>query len=103
MRILHLLLQHPACRHVCRKPTLPEMRKRPRRRILGVRRKDHHKTRGAAKQMFHTDDIVQVFGIEYHYNSMSRGVLDSRDLIYFVSLIGVFMAATVLSLGRRRW
>lgn len=50
-----------------------------------------------------TDDIVQSFGIDYHYNSMSRGVLDSRDVIYFLSVIAVFMAATVLSLGRRRW
>jgi len=50
-----------------------------------------------------TDDLVQAFGIQYHYNSMSRGVLDSRDLVYFLSLSAVFIAATVLSLGRRRW
>lgn len=50
-----------------------------------------------------TDDIVQSVGIEYHYNSMSRGVLDTRDVIYFLSVIALFLAATVLSLGRRRW
>ncbi|TNE63804.1 MAG: gliding motility-associated ABC transporter permease subunit GldF [Bacteroidetes bacterium] len=50
-----------------------------------------------------TDDLVQAFGIQYHYNSMSRGVLDSRDVVYFLSLSAVFLAATVLSLGRRRW
>jgi ABC-2 type transport system permease protein len=50
-----------------------------------------------------TDDIVQSLGIEHHYNSMSRGVLDSRDVIYFGSVISLFLAATVLSLGRRRW
>lgn len=50
-----------------------------------------------------TDDIVQSFGIEYHYNSMSRGVLDTRDVVYFVSLIALFLAATTLSLGRRKW
>ncbi|MBK8968101.1 MAG: gliding motility-associated ABC transporter permease subunit GldF [Saprospiraceae bacterium] len=50
-----------------------------------------------------TDDLVQAFGIQYHYNSMSRGVLDTRDLVYFLSLSAVFLAATVLSLGRRRW
>ncbi|MCC6461824.1 MAG: gliding motility-associated ABC transporter permease subunit GldF [Saprospiraceae bacterium] len=50
-----------------------------------------------------TDDLVQAFGIQYHYNSMSRGVLDTRDVVYFVSLTAVFIAATVLSLGRRRW
>ena len=50
-----------------------------------------------------TDDLVQAFGIQYHYNSMSRGVLDTRDVAYFISLTAVFIAATVLSLGRRRW
>lgn len=50
-----------------------------------------------------TDDLVQAIGIEYHYNSISRGVLDSRDAIYFLSVIALFLAATVLSLGRRRW
>lgn len=50
-----------------------------------------------------TDDLVQSFGIQYHYNSMSRGVLDTRDLVYFLSLTAIFIAATVLSLGRRRW
>ncbi len=50
-----------------------------------------------------SDDIVQSIGIQYHYDSMSRGVLDTRDLVYFGSLIAVFLAATVLSLGKRKW
>jgi ABC-2 type transport system permease protein len=50
-----------------------------------------------------TDDIVQSIGIAYHYDSISRGVLDSRDVVYFLSIISLFLAATVLSLGRRRW
>lgn len=50
-----------------------------------------------------TDDIVQSIGISYHYDSMSRGVLDSRDVVYFASVITLFLAATVLSLGKRRW
>ncbi len=50
-----------------------------------------------------TDDLVQAFGIQYHYNSISRGLVDSRDVVYFLSLTAVFLAATVLSLGRRRW
>ncbi len=50
-----------------------------------------------------TDAVVQGLGIQYHYDSMSRGVLDSRDLVYFGSLIAVFLAATVLSLGKRKW
>ncbi len=50
-----------------------------------------------------TDDVVQAVGIQYHYDSMSRGVLDSRDVVYFGSLIALFLAATVLSLGKRKW
>jgi len=50
-----------------------------------------------------SDDIVQAIGIQHHYDSMSRGVLDTRDLVYFGSLIAAFLAATVLSLGKRKW
>lgn len=50
-----------------------------------------------------TDDIVQSLGISYHYDSMSRGVVDSRDVVYFASIILSFLAATVLVLGKRRW
>ena len=50
-----------------------------------------------------TDDLVQSFGIDYHYNSVSRGMLDTRDLVYFVSVTVLFLSATVLSLSRRKW
>lgn len=50
-----------------------------------------------------TDDVVQAIGIEHHYNSISRGVVDTRDVIYFLSVIALFLAATVLSLGKRKW
>jgi ABC-2 type transport system permease protein len=49
------------------------------------------------------DDVIQSLGIQYHYNSISRGVLDTRDVVYFLSLIVLFLAAAVLSLGRRKW
>lgn len=50
-----------------------------------------------------TDDVVQSLGMDYHYNALSRGVLDTRDLVYFGSMIAVFLAGATLSLGRRRW
>lgn len=49
------------------------------------------------------DDVIQMIGIDYHYESISRGVLDSRDLIYFLSIIFVFLLATVTALQRRKW
>jgi ABC-2 type transport system permease protein len=49
------------------------------------------------------DSIIQMIGIDYHYKSISRGVLDSRDVIYFFSLIGFFLFSTVIALQRRKW
>ncbi|MEZ4934151.1 MAG: gliding motility-associated ABC transporter permease subunit GldF [Saprospiraceae bacterium] len=49
------------------------------------------------------DDIVQMIGVDNHYISISRGVVDTRDVIYFISLIGIFVAMTVTSLERRKW
>jgi ABC-2 type transport system permease protein len=40
------------------------------------------------------DDIVEMLGIQYHYRALSRGVIDSRDLLYFLSLIAFFLAFT---------
>lgn len=50
-----------------------------------------------------TDDVIQALGIDYHYNSISRGSLDTRDIVYFISVIAFFFAATLLSLGKRKW
>ncbi len=49
------------------------------------------------------DNAVQMIGIDYHYTSISRGVIDSRDVIYFLSLIISFLVLTVTSIGRRKW
>jgi len=47
--------------------------------------------------------IVEFLGIDYHFGNIARGVIDSRDLIYFVSLLGFMLYLTVVSLGRRKW
>lgn len=49
------------------------------------------------------DDVVQMFGIDYHYRSISRGLIDSRDLIYFLSVTAFFLALTLFSIERRKW
>ncbi|MGK0389734.1 MAG: ABC-2 type transport system permease protein [Maribacter sp.] len=41
-----------------------------------------------------SDDIIQMLGIDYHYNSISRGVIDTRDIIYFLSFIALFLGLT---------
>ena len=49
------------------------------------------------------DLFIYNLGINEHYVSMSRGVLDSRDLIYFLSVIALFVLATRLTLQSRKW
>ena len=46
--------------------------------------------------------VVQYISFEYHFNNLSRGVLDSRDLIFYVSVVGLFLHLAVWSLERRR-
>lgn len=47
--------------------------------------------------------IVEFLGIDYHFSNVARGVIDTRDVVYFFSLLGFMLYLTVLSLGRRRW
>lgn len=49
-----------------------------------------------------TLNISQI-GIDYHYRSMSRGVIDSRDLTYFLSVIFFFLFLTRTVLISRKW
>lgn len=49
------------------------------------------------------DSVLINLGINEHYQSISRGVLDSRDFIYFLSVISVFLLLTKTILGGRKW
>jgi ABC-2 type transport system permease protein len=44
---------------------------------------------------------IRMIGIDFHYHSMSRGVIDTRDLVYFISLIVFFLLITKQNLGRK--
>lgn len=46
-------------------------------------------------------DKVASLGINAHLRSISRGVVDLRDMVYFVSLSAVFVLSTLLSLSRK--
>ncbi|MCX7728936.1 MAG: gliding motility-associated ABC transporter permease subunit GldF [Bacteroidia bacterium] len=50
-----------------------------------------------------TSLFISSLGIHYHYYSMSRGVVDSRDVLYFLTLIIIFLFATRLILQSRKW
>lgn len=47
------------------------------------------------------DYFIELLGIESHYRSISRGVLDTRDLIYFISLTLFFLLLTQQTLRKR--
>lgn len=49
------------------------------------------------------DDLILTLGINQHYTSMSRGVIDTRDIIYFISIIAIFIVATRTVLESRKW
>jgi ABC-2 type transport system permease protein len=49
------------------------------------------------------DLFIRTLGISSHYSYMSKGVIDTRDLLYFFSLIALFMLLTKISLESRKW
>lgn len=58
----------------------------------------------AGLELFGAADLVILnLGINEHYNSLSRGVIDSRDVLYFAGFITVFAFATRLVLQSRKW
>jgi len=46
---------------------------------------------------------LEQLGILYHYNSLSKGLLDSRNLIYFISMATIMLMLTHLVLKSRKW
>jgi ABC-2 type transport system permease protein len=47
------------------------------------------------------DYYIEMLGIDFHYRSISRGVIDTRDIIYFVAVIALFLLITQRNLVRR--
>ena len=48
------------------------------------------------------DYFVQQLGIDFHYTSISRGVLDTRDIVYFISMISLFLLCSAFSLNQMK-
>jgi len=49
------------------------------------------------------DFILLQIGVNSHYSSLSRGVIDTRDVVYFLTLIALFIAMTRTVLESRKW
>ncbi|CAK0763389.1 Gliding motility protein GldF [Gammaproteobacteria bacterium] len=48
-------------------------------------------------------EILQLLGTGSRFDSITRGVIDLRDLYYYLSLVGVFLTLNVYTLERLRW
>ncbi len=49
------------------------------------------------------DLFIRNLGIQAHYVSMSRGVIDTRDVLYFASLNALFIVIAKIKLESRKW
>lgn len=47
--------------------------------------------------------FIKELGLLYHYNALSRGLIDSRNLIYFITVMAVMLLITRIILGSRSW
>ncbi|MFZ1320530.1 MAG: ABC transporter permease [Ignavibacteria bacterium] len=47
--------------------------------------------------------ILEYISVDYHFSNIARGVIDSRDIIYYLSGITIFLLFTRTSLESRRW
>lgn len=49
------------------------------------------------------DYLIESFGLSAHYDAMGKGVVDTRDVVYFVTVITAFLLFTRTALSARRW
>ncbi len=49
------------------------------------------------------DLFIRDLGMYSHYTSMGRGVIDTRDVLYFLSIIALFILFTKIKLESRKW
>jgi len=49
-----------------------------------------------------TNQFISSIGIDYHYKSISRGVIDSRDLLYFIFVSAIFLWLSKIVLDKKR-
>ena len=47
--------------------------------------------------------IAQYLSVDFHLSNISRGVVDSRNLVYFAGMIWLFLTLTLRVLEMRKW
>lgn len=46
--------------------------------------------------------LIDYLGINHHYNSLSKGIIDSRDIIYFISVNALFILLTINTIDNKK-
>ena len=49
------------------------------------------------------DSYFNALSINQHYQNISKGYIDLRDVVYFFSMITIFILMTKTALGSRKW
>lgn len=47
--------------------------------------------------------VISSLGISFHYDALSKGLIDSRNILYFLSVIALLILGTKLVLESRKW
>jgi ABC-2 type transport system permease protein len=47
--------------------------------------------------------VIEYLSVTYHFENIARGVVDTRDLLYYLSIIVVFLFLAVRTMESRRW
>jgi ABC-2 type transport system permease protein len=47
--------------------------------------------------------VLEYVSVDYHFSNIARGVIDSRDIIYYVCAVGFSLYMGSVVLGKRRW
>ncbi|MBI5022219.1 MAG: ABC transporter permease subunit [Ignavibacteriales bacterium] len=47
--------------------------------------------------------VLEYISIDYHFSNIARGVIDTRDLLYYLSMIGFSLYLATVVLQKRRW
>jgi ABC-2 type transport system permease protein len=47
--------------------------------------------------------VIKQIGLLYHYDSLGKGLIDTRDIVYFISVIALILLITRINLGSRTW
>lgn len=47
--------------------------------------------------------VFEAFSVDYHFHNIARGVIDLRDIVFYVTFIGAFITYAVYAVQREDW